>query len=214
MSSLCSISRIVSPLAFSSRDQRLHLGGLGRVHAGGRLVEQQQPRPQRQRAGDLDPAAVGVGEAVGGLIEPRRQTVAEAREYLAAPRLRSAAYPRAHARAAATTRAQVPQSARSPASGGASRARRVCAPISTLSSTLRLANTRPCWKVRATPSAAIAPGEQPLDAGAVEHELRRVGAVEAADQVERAWSCRRRSGPMTLTSSPSRDFEVEARRRR
>jgi hypothetical protein len=54
MSSLCSISRIVRPRAFSDRDQRLHLRGLGRVHAGGRLVEQQQARPQRERAGDLD----------------------------------------------------------------------------------------------------------------------------------------------------------------
>ena len=44
-------------------DDALHLGRFGLVHAGGRLVEQQQARVQRQGAGDLDPAAVGVAES-------------------------------------------------------------------------------------------------------------------------------------------------------
>ena len=59
------------------RDQRLHLVGLGRVHAGGRLVEQQQLGPQRERAGDLEAPTIGVGKAVGGVIEARRQPIAE-----------------------------------------------------------------------------------------------------------------------------------------
>ena len=71
------------PARLQRRDQRLHLGGLGRIHAGGRLVEQQQARPQRERAGDLDAAAIGVGEAVGGVVETRRQPVAEQGEDLA-----------------------------------------------------------------------------------------------------------------------------------
>ena len=37
------------------------------VHAGRRLVEQEQPRLGRRRAGDLEPAPVRVREAVGGL---------------------------------------------------------------------------------------------------------------------------------------------------
>src|SRR5579883_171865 len=65
------------------RNQRLHFGRLGRIHAGGRLVEQQQPRPERQRAGDLDPPPVGVGKTIGGMIEPRRQALAEQIENLA-----------------------------------------------------------------------------------------------------------------------------------
>ena len=161
MSSLCSINRIVRPARLERRDQRLHLRGLGRVHAGGRLVEQQQPRPQRERAGDLDAAAVGVGEAVGGMVEARRQPVAEQREDLA--RLGSERrLPRADRRRANSASAS---SASGPtaANRGRTARSRVWAPISTLSSTLRLAKTRPCWKVRARPSAAIASGAQALD---------------------------------------------------
>jgi hypothetical protein len=45
------------------------LVGLLRVHAGGRLVEQQQRRVRRQRAGDLDAALVAVGEVARELVE-------------------------------------------------------------------------------------------------------------------------------------------------
>jgi hypothetical protein len=41
-------------------DQPLHFGRLGRVHAGRRLVEQQQTRLERQRARNLDTATIGV----------------------------------------------------------------------------------------------------------------------------------------------------------
>ena len=72
------MSRIGQP----ERVQRLDLLGeferLGRVHAGGRLVEQQDARARGQRAGDLDPAAVGVGQMPPtACVEPRQQPVAE-----------------------------------------------------------------------------------------------------------------------------------------
>src|SRR5581483_11139447 len=38
---------------------------LGGVHAGGRLIEQQQQRLGDERAGDLEPAGVGVGQRGG-----------------------------------------------------------------------------------------------------------------------------------------------------
>ena len=76
-SSLCSISRMVSPVACRLLDLLGQLQRLGRVHAGGRLVEQQDARARGQRAGDLDPAAVGVGQPADGLGDARQQPVAE-----------------------------------------------------------------------------------------------------------------------------------------
>jgi hypothetical protein len=49
-------------------DDLQHLGRLGRIHAGSRLVQQQQPRPQRQRARDLETPPVSLGQAIGGLV--------------------------------------------------------------------------------------------------------------------------------------------------
>ena len=57
-------------LVAQAGDQLGHLVGLLRVHAGGGLVEQQQLRLGGERAGDLQPAPVGVREAVGRLIPP------------------------------------------------------------------------------------------------------------------------------------------------
>ena len=62
---------------FQFGDQPLHFAGLGRVHAGRRLVEQQQARLERQRTRDLDTAPVGVGQAVGRLIDAWQQTLAK-----------------------------------------------------------------------------------------------------------------------------------------
>jgi hypothetical protein len=64
-------------------DDRLHLVGLRRIHAGGRLVEQQEARAQSEDARDLKTAPIGVGKAVRGMIEARRQPVAEQAEDLA-----------------------------------------------------------------------------------------------------------------------------------
>ena len=68
----CSMSRIARPR--SSRRRRMksrQRRGLLRVHARGRLVEQQQLRVGGQRAGDLDPALVAVGEVDRELVEQR-----------------------------------------------------------------------------------------------------------------------------------------------
>ena len=46
--------------------RQLHL--LGRVHAGGGFVEQQQLRLRGQRADDLQPPLVAVGQALGRLV--------------------------------------------------------------------------------------------------------------------------------------------------
>ena len=43
------------------------LGDLGRGQPGHHLVEQQQPRRRRQRAGDLEPLAAGQGQRLGRL---------------------------------------------------------------------------------------------------------------------------------------------------
>ncbi len=61
--------------------------GLLRVHAGGRLVEQQQLRVGGERARDLEPALVAVGQVAGQLVVPARQS----RRRRAAPRARSRA---------------------------------------------------------------------------------------------------------------------------
>ena len=145
------------PFGLQLGDEALHLRGLGRVHAGGRLVEQQQARLQRQRAGDLDAAAVGVGEAVGRLVDPRQQPLAEAREnglhLLAQPFLLSLD---AGGRSSAS-----PNSSSGPISGtaGFTARSRVCAPIRTLSITLRLPKTRPSWNVRAMPRRRAVPAK-------------------------------------------------------
>ena len=62
-SSLCSISSDRDAEPVEAPDLVGQLQRLGRVHAGGRLVEQQQLRPRGERAGDLDAAPVGVGQA-------------------------------------------------------------------------------------------------------------------------------------------------------
>ena len=73
----------VAGLGAQLGDQLGDLLGLLRVHAGGGLVEQQHPRVRRGRAGDLEPAAVRVGEAVGGLVPAvAHQPLAEEREPL------------------------------------------------------------------------------------------------------------------------------------
>ena len=50
-------------------DQPAHRLLLGRVHACHRLVEQQQARLGRQRARDLEPALIAVGQALGLLVD-------------------------------------------------------------------------------------------------------------------------------------------------
>src|SRR5271166_1649539 len=80
--------------------------------------------------------------------------------------------------------------------------RRVWPPTITLSSTLKLAKTRPCWKVRATPHAAISSGRSPAirrpsktidPASDRSRPLMRLKVVVLPAPL----------GPMMLTSSPS-----------
>ena len=59
-------------------DQQVReLMALGRVHARGRLVEQQQVGARSKRAGDVEPAAIGVGEAVGRAVAARPKPIAK-----------------------------------------------------------------------------------------------------------------------------------------
>ena len=44
-----------------------------RVHAGGRLIQNKQPRVGRQRTGDLQTALLAVGQVGGGFVLQLRQ---------------------------------------------------------------------------------------------------------------------------------------------
>ena len=69
---LCSTSRIVSfELVAQPADQAHQLERLLRIHAGRRLVEQQQLRLGRQRARDLEPALAAVRQAGRRLVGHR-----------------------------------------------------------------------------------------------------------------------------------------------
>ena len=63
-------------------------GRLVRIHPRRGLVEQQEARLRDQRAGDLQPSAVGVGEAVGEVVDAREQAVLEEAQRGEAPRAR------------------------------------------------------------------------------------------------------------------------------
>ena len=129
----------------------------------------------------FDAAAVGVGEAVrrdcssrGVRRSPNSARMLSASACSAASSARTAARRNGGAVAVrARGRAQV----------GRTRSR-VWAPTSTLSSTLRLANTRPCWNVRARPRRGERLGRAAVTSCAPEGESPASGAVEPADQVE------------------------------
>ncbi len=53
------------PVAIQPLDELAHDLFFSRVHPGRRLVEDQQPRAQRQRPRDLEPALVAVGQLTG-----------------------------------------------------------------------------------------------------------------------------------------------------
>ena len=64
-------------------DQLRDLVGLDGVHAGGGLVEQEDPGVGRHRPGDLEPPPIGVRERVGRLVPAiAHQPLAEERELL------------------------------------------------------------------------------------------------------------------------------------
>ena len=95
----CSISSTVRPRSSRIlRTNAVNAARLLRVHAGGRLVEQQQLRLGRERPGDLEPALVAVGEVarvvlLGALRQAARSASSSARllARLAPPRGAAAA---------------------------------------------------------------------------------------------------------------------------
>jgi hypothetical protein len=65
----CSMSRIEMPSSSRSRLKRLHrVLGLGRVHARGRLVQEEEPGLGGEGAGDLHPALGAVGQGARELV--------------------------------------------------------------------------------------------------------------------------------------------------
>ena len=129
------------PSAADAQDVGHQLLGLRRVHAGGRLVEEQQARARGERARDLEPPPVGVGQRGGGLRGARREAVAKEAEQL--ERLRSSPALLGARPGVPTTMLASPLRVRQ------------CMPTSTFSSTVIWLKQRWFWKVRAIPSAVI-----------------------------------------------------------
>ena len=63
-----------SELLLDESDQLHQLDFLGRVHPGGRFVEQEQLWPCGERANDFEPALIAVGQRTAGRIALCRQT--------------------------------------------------------------------------------------------------------------------------------------------
>ena len=77
-------------------DEARHLGGLGGVHARGRLVEQQQPRLRGERPRDLESTLVAVGQVAGldvALAARGRRSSSSRSRLGRRPRLSSRAWP-------------------------------------------------------------------------------------------------------------------------
>ncbi len=91
----CSTSTTVMPSRAIAADERVDLGGLDRIAAGGRLVEQQHLGLARERAGDLEPLERAVGQAAGRPLGRCRQP--DARQQRAAAASRVARFCRATA---------------------------------------------------------------------------------------------------------------------
>ena len=128
----CSIITMVMPRSRDRADHRHHVADLGRVEAGQHLVEQQQPRLDRERARELEPLAAGDRQARGRPVEHARRGRPRAR-----PRRRRPAHRRA-------------------------RGRDRCAPTAMFSRTVRPANGCTIWKVRAMPRRASRCGGTPV----------------------------------------------------
>ena len=142
------------PLVADAVDERDEVVGLLRVHAGRRLVEQQQLRAQGQRAGHLEPALVAVREVLRELVGSRRRTP------------QNSISSRAVSRASCSSRRWpgVPRMVcqRPPLRCG-------CIATITFSAAVMVPNRRMFWNVRAMPSAAIWCGARPATGLAVEH---------------------------------------------
>ena len=141
------------------------LVGLLRVHAGRRLVEQQQLRVGGQRAGDLDPPLVAVGEVDRGPVVMALGQPDVAR----APR-------------APSPRRAPPPCARR-ACGRSSRTgpafMRAFWPTMQFSTAVIVANRRMFWNVRAMPELHDHVGPPAGDVAAVEHDPARASACRS-----------------------------------
>ena len=147
------------------------VGRLARVHPGGRLVEQQELRVGGQRAGDLEPALVAVGEVLGQFVVLAGEP--DEREQLAA-----FAASRSSRGAPSRARERVPPC-------------RVM-PTRTFSSTVMAWNRRMFWNVRAMPTGAMTSGVR----RARRHDDERPGG---ADDEPRREGRGGRRGPRAAT---------------
>ena len=141
---------MVTPRVANGADDRHHVADLRRIEAGQHLVEQQQLRPRRQRAGELEPLASRDRQRRGRLVELRRRDRPRAR-----PRRRPRA-PSARCR------------------------RDRCAPTAMFSRTVRPANGCTIWKVRAMPRRASRCGGIAGDVGAVVEDAAASGCRKPA----------------------------------
>ena len=119
----CSTMTMVMPLSRSERISAMPSRKLGRIEAGEPFVEQQQVRLERERARELEPLLVDVGE----LRRRRGRPCRRGRRARAAP-------------------ARRPRASRA----GQRRARETRSPAITFSSTVMDSSTRTSWNVRAS----------------------------------------------------------------
>ena len=203
----CSISRIESPRSVAQLLHQLaQLLGLLRVHARGRLVEQQQLRVRRQRARDLEPALVAVGQ-----VHRELAVALEADEVQQlAPLLDRGSSPRACTngvwRIMPVRRDLI----------------RACMPTWTFSSAVIVRNSLMFWNVRAMPafvtrsgrlavmslpSKSDLAGRRLVEAGQAVEERRLAGAVGPDQRDDRLSAGRVKSTSLTATRPP-KTFET------
>ena len=158
-------------LVAQAPDQLGDLVRLVGVHPRRRLVEQQQPRPRGQRAGDLEPAPVRVGEDVGGLVPAvAHQALAEERQHVLGERVDLALL----APGARHAQDRLPRH----------RLRRPYVAALTFSLTVMLRKSRRDWNVRAMPSCVILCGRAARRCSGRRSGCRPRGRVDAGDEVE------------------------------
>ena len=175
----CSIRITVMPCSRILRDDRDQLLDVGRGQAGGRLVEQQQLRVERQRAGDLEQPLLAVRQVARFLVRQRRRG------------RRSAAGP-ARARSRAGSRA-------GSAACAARRRRRWlsklwCRPTITFCSAVISPNSWTFWKVRAMPDSAMSDERAADDRARRRTRCRRRSARRCRSARSSSCSCPSRSG--------------------
>ena len=166
----CSMSRTVRPSSVAQlADEVGQLAGLLGVHAGGRLVEQQQLRLGGQGAGDLEAALVAVRQVAGERL--RAPVEADELEQLHGLVVRLGLLALDATAAAGSPPNQRPLS-------------RWWRPTSTFSSAVMLPNSRMFWKVRADAEPDDLVGLAPGQLRAVERDLTLGRDVQAGDHVE------------------------------